>query len=568
MTNKKQQKISEVTMCEGIVLEGVTICPGIGIGDAHIMSEDINIPRCRIDDSRIKREQNRYKTAVKLVIDNLHEHIEECHDCSLYNDNQILKIHELMINDKQFHEAVLNRILSERKNAEWALIDEYESIISKLISSRDTYLQARAEDVLDQAYNILKAISMNEKKYKSNLSPSNDNQVVISRYLYVSQIIKSKRSHANGFATESSALSSHAAILLKGYGIPSVGGIKNLKTSIKNGDRVIVDGIKGQVIVRPGTDTVLKYQNLEKKLISPRSLKKYRSINMKTLDGTRIKLMANIDNHHQVGLVLRNRLEGIGMFRTEFLILTANRVPDEEEQHVIYRKVVKALSDRHLIFRTFDLGADKIIPGLDRCTGRNPALGVRGIRRHLLRRPEELHIQLRALLRAAAGTTLGILFPMVTNLNDIIEIKKHVEKVKEELRVEGRPFSSHIKLGAMIEIPAAAIAIQDILSEVDFVNVGTNDLLQYFMAADRDNEAVFHYGDNKNKAFSYLLHFMIKKAAEMGRERDVTICGEMASDPSLITRLIDTGYRSFSITPVYAQSIRRIISNIDLGTKL
>jgi phosphotransferase system enzyme I (PtsI) len=563
--DQKKRNPSKVVEYDEVVLEGITICPGIGIGEAHILSEDINIPRIQIVSGQVDDEQKRYTRAVQTVIENLPKHIEDCHDCSFYDTHQIFKVHELIAKDEQFHEAVLNRISSEHKNADWAIFDESENIIKKLEASRDAYFQARVEDVLDLVNNILAALSRSSETYNSDAMTLKDTQILISANLYISHIIKAKRSRIHAFATESSAFSSHAAILLKSFGIPAIGGIKGLKTSVKNGDKVIIDGIRGLVIIRPCPVTLRKYHNLEKKQKRPPEGKKYRPIEMRTNDGTRIQLMANIDNHHQVDLVLRNSLEGIGLFRTEFLILTSDRFPDEEEQYGVYRRVVEVLLDRHLVFRTFDLGADKVMPGLERCTGKNPALGVRGVRRHLLHRPEELHVQLRALIRAAAGTTIGILFPMVTTINDIIEIKKHVEKVKEELHVEGKPFSSHVKLGAMIEIPAAAIAIQDILKEVAFVSVGTNDLIQYFMAADRDNEAVLRYGNNMDKAFLYLMRFMIDKVADIGRVSDVTICGEMASDPHLIPHLINMGYRSFSISPVYAGSIRKVISDIDLN---
>jgi len=564
MDDQKRRKTSKDSVCEEVILEGITICPGIGIGEAHILNEDINIPRIQIASGQVDDEQNRYSRAVQTVIENLHKHIEDCHDCSIYDTQQIFKVHELMAKDEQFHEAVLNRISSENKNAEWAIFDESENIIKKLEASRDAYFQARVEDVLDLVDNILTVLFLSSETYNSDAITLKDTQVLVSANLYTSHVIKANRSHIHAFATESSAFSSHAAILLKSFGIPAIGGIKGLKTSVKNGDRMIIDGISGLVIIRPCPSTLSKYHNRERKLKSLPGGKKYRPIEIKTNDGTRIQLMANINNHHQVDLVLRNSLEGIGLFRTEFLVLTADRFPGEEEQYEVYRRVAEVLLDRHLMFRTFDLGADKIMPNLERCTGKNPALGVRGIRRHLLHRPEELYVQLRALLRAVAGTTIGILFPMITTVSDVIEIKKHVQQVKEELRAEGKSFSSHVKLGAMIEIPAAAIAIQDILKEVDFVSVGTNDLIQYFMAADRDNEAVLHYGDSTNKAFVYLLRFMIERAVVMGRVSDVTICREMASDPHLIPLLIHMGYRSFSISPVSAHSIREVIATIDL----
>jgi phosphotransferase system enzyme I (PtsI) len=564
--SKTKKKAPAFSACEEVVLKGITICPGVGIGEASIAHEDITIPRTGIANGKAEEEQKRYKQAIEMVVQNLHEHIKECHDYPIDNINKILEMHEIMATDEQFHAAVLNRIVREQKNAEWAIADESENIIQKLEASRDTYLQARAEDVFDLANNILTALAFPSEAYRKHIQTMQDRQIFVSANLHTSQVVKVRKTNVYGFATESSAFSSHAAILLKNFGIPAIGGLKNLKTSVKDGDKMIIDGISGLVIIRPNPGTLRKYNTLEKRLKKLPAGKKYSPIEIRTSDGTRIQLMANIENHNQVDLVLRNSLEGIGLFRTEFLILTADRAPDEEEQYTVYKKIVDVLAGRRLVVRTFDLGADKIEPGFERCAGRNPALGVRGIRRHLLHRHDELRTQLRALIRATAGSSAEILFPMITTVNDIIEIKKHVQEVKEGLRAEGKPYSPHVKLGAMIEIPAAAIAIQDILREVDFVSVGTNDLIQYFMAADRDNEAVLQYGDSTNKAFLYLLRFMIERAAEMGRVEDVTICGEMASDPNLILLLIHMGYRSFSISPVSAGSIREVISDIDLNT--
>jgi phosphotransferase system enzyme I (PtsI) len=565
MGERKGSTQSQAVVCDEILREGVTLCPGIGIGTAHLVSDDIHIPRMHIGNAQIDEEIKRYREAVQRVIENLDTHIAECHDCSVYESPQILKVHELMAKDEQFHAAVLKRIASEQKNAEWAVFDESEIVVRKLEASADEYMQARVEDVMDLMNNIVAVLSRAPEEYHDTEVTSKDTRVLVSTNLYISHIIKANQDRIRAFATESGAFSSHAAVLLKSYGIPSVGGIKGLLTLIRNGDPVIVDGTSGLVVVRPCHGTLSAYRSRERKLKHAALGKKYRQVEARTHDGTKIQLMANISNHHQIDLALRNSLEGIGLFRTEFLILTAEEFPNEEQQYEMYRRVIDAVKERGIVIRTFDLGADKIVHGLQRCTGRNPALGVRGIRRHLIYHPEELHFQLRALLRAAHGGSVGILFPMITTVEEIIEIKNDVEKVKEELGAEGTSFSSQVKLGAMVEVPAAALTIQEILKEVDFVSVGTNDLIQYVMAADRDNEAVLHYGDGTNKAFVNLLRFMIERAAEIGRVRDVTICGEMASDPRVIPLLIEMGYRSFSISPVSAGAVREVISNIDLN---
>ena len=284
-----------------------------------------------------------------------------------------------------------------------------------------------------------------------------------------------------------------------------------------------------------------------------------------TADGTKIVLKANIENPDQVGLVLAHGLEGIGLFRTEFLISAEGRVPTEEQQYTAYRRVIEKAAGFSVVIRTFDIGGDKGMGLSDRCTGRNPALGLRGIRRHLMDRPEELRTQLRAILRAALGANVGILIPMVTTLDDVTAAKGHLADVRKALRQAGVAFSGEIAFGAMIETPAAAATVHDILGKVDFISVGTNDLLQYFMAADRDNERVIQYNDATSPAFLWLMEHVIRQAQNIGREADVTVCGEVASDRRVLPHLLRMGYRSFSVSPVSSAIIRGVCAEFTMN---
>jgi len=547
-----------------INLRGTTICPGIGIGQVRVLDREFIVPRNEILASQVQSEQQRYSEAVKRVSDHLREHIEEAHAGSSLSSSLILKTHEAMLTDKQFHDAVLSRISAEYKNAAWALEVEGEQIITGLEASRSPYLMSRAEDIRDLVASIVDALSPTPETYKKVLRQNGESEVLISDNLFPSSVMEARRFHSVAFATESAALSSHAAILLKGFGIPAIGGLKGLRESAIEGDQVIVDAVNGVVIIRPEPETVQKYIALKQELEIPEELPLSPPIGGRTKDGTNVRLMANINNPDQIQLLLRNRLEGVGLFRTEFFVLEAESFPTEQEQFDIYHYVFSAASGRRVVTRTFDIGGDKQIPDLHYCTGQNPALGVRGVRRHLLRRPDELQTQLRAILRAAVGFPVGILFPMITTVDDIREIKRLLESVKEQLRAEDKPFSEEIQIGAMIEIPAAAISVGDILAEVDFVNVGTNDLLQYFVAADRDNDVVLKYENFENKAFLWLLGFIIERAAELGKEKNVTICGEGASHPELVPLLLGLGFRSLSITPTSAQPVRNAIENTDL----
>ncbi len=546
-----------------IILKGETICPGIGIGPAHLVDHKIVVPKRTIKTSMIQAEQKRYTCALEIVRGDLHKHIELAHSNSHQDAILIFEMHRTMLADERFHENVRKQIADEHKNAEWATQDVAEQLMAQFESMKNPYLQTRVEDVRDMAGNVLAALIQTRGARPKTVTQIGKSPVLVSEFLHPSAAMEAQRLSATGLATESRAFSSHAAVLLKGHGIPTVGGVDSIEKSMKEGDELIVDGLNSLVVVRPRAAIVKKYRSIQKELSAPPMSKP--AIRCTTREGTPIRLMANIENPDQVRFMIQNGLDGIGLFRTEFFVLSTGRFPDEEEQYSIYRQAVDSSAGRRVVIRTFDFGADKCGDMLDTCGGQNPALGIRGIRRHLSGHTEELRTQIRAILRAAQNGDVGILIPMVSTPEDIIAVKQHIEEAKKDLRRESVPFSEDTMLGAMVEIPAAAIAMNDILSEVDFVSIGTNDLLQYFMAADRDNERVLKYNDIENRAFLWLLQFMIERATEIGRQDDITVCGEVASRPDFIPRLLAFGYRSFSISPVAAASVRKACAGTDLA---
>ena len=554
-------KAADTRVRDEVTLKGTTICPGIGTGCAHALDREIRAVRNAIEIGQVPAEQERYTRAVQAVIDRLREHIDEVHDGFLPDALLILRAHEAMLADDQFHEGVHRRISTDHKNAEWALTEEAEQLIRQFEATRDAYLQARSEDVRDLVDHVLAVLSQPREAWHTTAPKLTGSQVLISSRLYPSAAMVAQRYAAAGFATESRALSAHAAILLKGFGIPAVGEVSGLTGAVDDGDQVVVDGMDGLVILRPQLATLRRYAAIKHEMegavdVGP-------PVECRTADGIQVRLLANIENPHQVRLAFQKGLEGIGLFRTEFFVLMSGCCPPEEQQLHIYREVVSAAAGRFVAIRTFDIGADKQSPALHHAPGQNPALGVRGIRRHLLRDPMELRSQIRAILRAAVGGEVGMLLPMVTTVDDVREAKGHLEDAKKELRSEGAAFSDAVKLGAMIEVPAAAIAVRDILEEVDFLSIGTNDLLQYFMAADRDNDDVVQYNDAESSAFLWLLKHIIVEAAAVGREGDVTICGEIASRSDLVRGLIRLGYRSLSISPATAPAVRAAVAETD-----
>ncbi|MFO7905829.1 MAG: phosphoenolpyruvate--protein phosphotransferase [Pirellulaceae bacterium] len=535
-------------------LQGVSICPGVAVGYVRARERGgISIPQEEVDLEEVATEQERYSRAVEVARRHLPEHVATAHGPLAPEAKAIFHVHEAILADESFHSHVRNCIAAQRKRAEFCLNQEAAAVIARLEAMRDPYFKARSEDIRDMAYNLLGVLSSGDG---DSQRPLTTEDVVVSRYLHPSCAFMVHRAGACGFASESQALASHAAILLKGFAVPSVGAVSGLVATARDGDRVIVDGNTGVVVVRPSSRTETEYVARQQVAETPAAVRAPEPC--RTADGTTIVLRANIENPDQIQLVLTHALDGIGLFRTEFMISSDGRVPTEDEQYAIYRRVCAEAAGRLVVFRTFDLGADKQFGLTGRCAGANPALGVRGIRRHLMDESAELGTQLRAILRAACGNDVSILIPMVTTKSDVVRAKRILAQVEDELRANGIELPRRIVLGAMIEVPAAAVSVRRILPEVDFISLGTNDLLQYFMAADRDNERVVQYQDPTDPAFLWLLEHIIDQAAKAGRQSDVGVCGEIASDPTMLPHLLRLGYRSLSITPVAAGTVRDV----------
>ena len=542
-----------------VILHGRSIAPGIGIGIAWVEELPGEIPRYRISKSSVEKEQNRFRHALHIVKNNVKHHIELTHGLLDDELNQVLRAHEMMVQDREVAGRIENNISRNLKSAEWVVSEEIKKLTARFEDMRDPYLQARAEDVRDFGLSILKALSKEQDVNKTEGNKSSS-QTMITRNLFPSLAMRAHRKGIVGFATESAAVFSHAAIILKGLGIPVVGNTKNLIDSVHEGNEIIIDGINGLVIVRPEETTREKYLRLRQDFEQQPSVEEYEPILSYTRNGVPVKLMANIEHPNQTSHLLRCGLEGIGLFRTEFLALERGFVPSEDEQFLVYRNLIESTKGISVVIRTFDIGADKSTAGLHRCVGMNPALGIRGIRRHLLREPEELRFQIKAILRASVDAEVAVLFPMITDLNDIKKLKEHMLAAKEELKREKKPFAEHVRVGAMVVVPSAAILTTEILELVDFISIGTNDLLQYFTGADRDNPEVLSYHDPGGSAFSWLLKYIIAEARGINREKDVNICGEIAGDVEIVPMLLKIGFRSLSISPAYAENIRSCIS--------
>ncbi len=546
-----------------VVLTGSVICPGIGIGRVEFVDIAGSVPHRELIPEAVRKEQTRYSYAVEAARRQVREHMKAIQHDIPEHSAVVIDIHNAILRDDIFHDSVRNRIASDLKNAEWALEIEWESFMAQFEAMRDPFLRTRVEDVRDVVTEVLD-ILIDPDRQHTQAVPSRSDVVLITPHLHPSAAMYAQRIGAVGFATESKVLTSHAAILLNGFGVPTVGGVDGLVTKLRDGDEVIVDAIRGRVVLCPSASTLGKYRTRQAKL--RKKSESVAAIDCMTADGTKIRLLGNIGNPDQASLILQRGLDGVGLFRTEFLAMEDGTISTEDEQTATYRRVITALEGRSLVMRTFDIGGDKQISSLQVSTGRNPALGLRGIRRHLRRDSGEFRTQLRAMLRACADSDAGIMVPMVTTVDDVRKAKRRFEQTREELNTGGIACGMHVKFGVMIETPAAALQIAEILEMVDFVSLGSNDLLQYLMAADRDDEEVADYNDPDNPAFLWLLDFIITKARNLGREEDVSICGEIASRRHQISKLLHLGYRSFSIVPVMANDIREVIAKTNLLT--
>lgn len=542
---------------------GRIISPGVAFGYAHLEEPLPSAYKLSVDPGAVQEEVARLERAVARVQRRLEEYLKEFASHDESDLQKILATQALMLEDPVFHAAMVRRIEDRLSSAERAVDEEFSVVVERLDSSPDHYLRARSEDVRGICHLLKKALHLG----KAAFGPTDRAKripIFFSANLRPTAVLRARRAGAVAFLTSSTAFTSHAAILLRASGMPALGDEAISSAPIEEGMPLLVDAIQGVLHVNPTEAVRREARRLRKQLEDVGSLSTLPALEARTADGTRIDLWGNIDHPSQALSCLHNRLCGVGLFRTEFMVLDTGRIPSEEEQYLAYRKVIEPLKGRPVIVRSFDIGGDKITTGLHDCVGRNPALGICGIRRHLLRRPKELRAQVRAILRASQGAAVSILLPMVTHVGDVIGARAHIDVARAELEAAGVPHNPDVRVGAMVEIPSAALNVGAILSHVDFVSIGTNDLLQYLTASDRDNPDVVAYQELESSGFQTLLGHIMNQARALGREKDVYVCGEMASDPDGAKLLVRMGVTSLSVTPGSAAEVRRAIETLDL----
>ena len=539
--------------------KGIAVSPGVVIKDAFILeSEGYRIPRHLIKEDEIPKEISRLEeatTAAWKEIEKLENRVSENLGSQIAS---IFATHKLMLQDKLLLREFTKKVEQHRFSAEYAVTLVLRVYIKKFESVDDPYLAARVGDIYDIEKRLLRNLLGEKREELKNLTKE---VVVVAHDLSPSQIASLDTTKVRGFVTDLGSRNSHAAIVARALGIPAVVGLETATVDIFGGDRIIIDGNRGDVIVRPDETTIKEYQLIEKDfhVFEERITSELKDLPAVTLDGREISILGNIEFPRDIIPNLNQGATGIGLYRTEFLFLGSNESPTEEEHFKAYAQAVQELGGKPLIIRTVDLGGDKFFPANSN-TELNPFLGCRSIR-YCLEHPDIFKTQLRAILRASALGNAKIMFPLISSLQELRKAKDIVKEVMEELNQKGIDFDEKIEIGIMIEVPSAAMVADDLAKEVDFFSIGTNDLIQYTMAVDRGNEKVAHLYSPAHPAILKLLRMAITAAEENNIK--IGICGEMGGEVEYTILLLGLGLREFSVAPaMIIPEVKKIIRSV------
>jgi phosphoenolpyruvate-protein phosphotransferase (PTS system enzyme I) len=542
-----------------IRFEGVGVSPGMACGKIHVVRDDLDdVVRYRIAPSQVADEIGRFETALiqtRMQILEMQQRIAESIGAK---DAAIFDAHLLVVEDRTLIDEVLRKLETDLCNVEWVFQEVATRYAETLNKIDDPYLRERALDIQDVTKRVIR--NLQGKAPKTFLALS-EPHILIAHNLTPSDTASINRANVLGVATDLGSRTSHAAILARSLNIPAIVGLHDITIKLETGQHVLLDGSDGLLVIDPAPETLAHYTEIESRRAKVTAkLKELRTTRSTTRDGHHIVLSANIELPEDVEAVAANGAEGIGLYRTEFLYLNRSELPTEQEQFETYRKVAERVRPDPLIIRTFDLGGDKLAPGtVDIADELNPFLGWRAIRL-CLENIDIFKTQLRAVLRASAAGNIKIMFPMISGLEELRRAKAALAECKEELHRSGVPMAEKIEVGAMIEIPSAAICANVLAPEVDFFSIGTNDLIQYALAVDRVNEKLAHLYEPTHPAVLRLLK-MIAEAAHANNIW-VGVCGEMAGDVALIPLLLGLGMDELSAGATLVPRVKRAVQSL------
>jgi phosphoenolpyruvate-protein phosphotransferase (PTS system enzyme I) len=547
------------------VLHGIGVSGGVAIGRAQLVSHaTLEVAHYAIRPEQVAAEIDRLTLALRAV----QKELEALHGAMTSGDapaefGAFLDVHWMILTDPTLSEAPKRMIADQLCNAEWALTQQMNVLVEQFESIEDPYLRERKADVVQVVERVLKVLL--GKRSGVRPATAEDQTILVAHDLSPADVIQFKSHHFAAFLTDLGGASSHTAIVARSLNVPAVVATHNARGLIREHELLIVDGAKNVVIVNPDRSVLAEYRLKQGEIeLARKKLKRLKTTPAATIDGTDIELFANIELPDDLDQALDNGAGGIGLFRSEFLFLNRQGLPSEDEQFEAYRQVAAGMRGKPVVIRTFDLGADKSKEGLDGLVrvAPNPALGLRAVR-FCLAEPRLFLTQLRAILRASHYGNIRILLPMLASIGEIDQTLVLLAQAKGSLLERGVPFNPAIEVGGMIEIPAAVLTIEPFARRLDFLSIGTNDLIQYTLAVDRADEAVSHLYDPLHPAVLKLIAIAIATADKVGIP--IAVCGEMAGEVRLTRLLLGMGLRNFSMHPAHLLAVKQRVLMTDVG---
>jgi phosphotransferase system enzyme I (PtsI) len=543
-------------------IHGIGVSGGIAIGHAHLLSHaQLEVEHYTISAAEIPQEQARFDHAIATARAELAAISEYIPANAPPEFEGFLNLHLMILGDSTLSEAPRELIATRKCNAEWAVSQQAEELLDQFERIEDEYLRERKGDVVQVVERVIKALT-GQPRHIPVPRHKEEDSILVAHDLSPADVILFKQHRYSSFVTDLGGATSHTAIIARSLNIPSIVALHHARALIRENELLIVDGSNGVVIVNPDKYVLSEYRlRQEQWLLERQKLKRLKTTRAATLDGTRIELHANIELPDDVHQAKENAAAGIGLFRSEFLFLSRPELPSEDEQFEAYRRVAVEMKGLPVTIRTLDLGADKSLNVAERVAP-NPALGLRAIRL-CLAEPQMFHRQLRAILRASHYGKIRILIPMLSTAYELSQTMHLLQEAKNSLDADNIPYDRKVPVGGMIEIPAAALSLNMFTRRLDFLSIGTNDLIQYTLAIDRTDDAVAHLYDPLHPAVLQLVAHVIRGANKTGVP--VAVCGEMAGDERLTRVLLGFGLRQFSMHPAHLLTVKQQVLKSDLS---